>query len=66
MEHGMAWHGAEFLDVRRQHVVFDTHLDGLDAALEEGARLETDPDTQHGGVAVAHRLEECRARSQLA
>jgi hypothetical protein len=43
--------GPSRLDIRRELVVFDTHLDTFDASLQELAGFQASPDLQHGKVA---------------
>ena len=52
------WYIESSLYIRRELVVFDTHLHALDARLQELACLETCPDLDHGQIT---RLEKAAA-----
>lgn len=44
---------SQILDIRRQLVVFDTHLNALDAGLQELPGFQASPDFDHGEIAGA-------------
>ena len=48
-------YGQSRLDIRRELVVFDTHLDTFDASLQELAGFQASPDLKHGKVARPQR-----------